>query len=379
MATDLLIRGPADVPVDFIGVHSNWPGAGTDPATLGLNIGHARLLNGSSPWMWRHLETSAGVYSWAALDAKITAYRVRDWTITFPLYGTPLFYASVTDQGFTDMYNNAGGAAYPAQDANLSGLSAFVTALITRYNDPAGAWRMANPTLGKGIHTFEAWNEPQFAQNHSGYWWGSASQLVDVCHTAYAAVKAVDAQVVVTSPAFFGEAHCWPWIQAIGILYPAVTGADTFDAFNLHGYLGMPYGAPYAGLPYDIAWGFYGIFPFINFANRYKPGAQIHMSEYGFDTAPSSSSLASLLLEPPEVRRVILGRVMLTSAAMGVQRFAIYSLNSTLAGNYATDTGGVIAAVNLASQAAGKTIVAATAEIKGPVSITFSDGSILSV
>lgn len=375
MAVDLLVRGSITVPNDYIGVHSNWPGAGVDPATLGISIGHVRLLDGSSPWMWRHIETSQGVYSWGGLDTKITEYRSRGWTVTFQLYGTPFFYASTVDQGFNDQYNLAGGAAYPAQDVNLAGLSAFVTALVTRYNSPSGAWRVANPSLGKGIQVFETWNEPNFYQNYSGYWWGTASQLVDVCHVVYTAVKAVDAQVVVTTPAFFGESHCWPWIQASGSLFPSVKAVNTFDAFDLHGYLSMPCGAPYAGLPYDIAWGSYGVYPFINFANRYKPGAEIHVSEYGFDTKSTSQSLQSLLAEPPAIRKKILARVMATAAAMGVKRFAVYLLSSTLAGNYTTDTDGVVSAINLVSQICGKTIVAATAEIGGPVTLKFSDGS----
>lgn len=379
MATNILIRGQVTVPNDYCSVHTKWPGAGVDPTTLGLSIGNVRLLDGSSGWMWRHIETLAGVYSWAALDARITFYRQQGWTVTFPLYGTPTFYASVPDQGFNDMYNSAGGAAYPSLDTGLAGLSAFITALITRYNDAGGAWRLANPTLGKGIDTFECWNEPQFAQNRSGYWWGSAAQLVDVCHTAYSAVKAVDPAVVVTSPAFFNDIYCWPWIQAKGAVNTSVSATQTFDALNVHSYLGMPYGAPYGGWPFDIAWSQYGVYPFINFARRYKADCPVYVSEYGFDTGVGTSSLASLLLEAPEVRRVMLARVMLTAAAMGAKRFGCYSLDNVMTGNFQTDTMGVVSAFNTVAQIAGKTIIEATAEMRGAVTLRFSDGSTLSV
>ena len=375
--SSILVNGPVTVPADFCSHHTKWPGTGTKPT--GATIGNIRLLDGSTGWMWRHIETSAGVYSWTNLDTMIAAYRTEGWTVSFAFYGTPVFYASAGDQGFNDQYNNTGGAAYPTADTNLAGAIAFVTALITRYNDAGGTWRLANPTLGKGIQTFEVWNEPNFSQNHSGYWWGTAGQLIDLTYSAYASVKAVDPSVTVMSPGFFNDVHAWPWITAKGTINTTKTGADTCDALSFHGYLGMPYGAPYCAWFSDIAWGQYGAYPFVQMASRFKPGADVYCTEYGFDTSAGTASLLSLARETADFRYTLLARVMLTLAAMGVKRFGCYAFENTLCGDWVTDTNGVIAAYNLVGSICGKTIISATAEIKGPLTLRFSDNTSLSV
>lgn len=371
--TSFLLNGEVTIPVDFVSLHTPWPGSGGPPT--GLTVGNIRLLNGSNAWKWSQLETSAGVYSWAALDALITAYRAQGWTVTFTVYGTPTFYVSAGDLTHNDMYGVAGGAAYPTLDTGLAGLSAFITALVTRYNAPAGAWRVANPTLGKGIATIEAWNEPGFTQNYSGYWWGSAPQLVDVCKKIYDAAHAVDPAIVVTSPAFFNFTYAVQFVRAVGT---AVTGAQTYDAISFHGYLSMPYGYTYAGWPYDMAWGVYGVYPMLQIIRELSPGKDLYMSEYGFDTSVTTS-LASFLAESANLRFTVLTRIMLICAAMGCKRFGCYSYNSTLCGRLDTDTNGVMAAINLLASVAGKTIIAADGMIRGSLTVSFSDGSAVTV
>ena len=358
-------------------MHMSWPGTGSVP--VGLSIANVRLLDGFTGWKWSDIETSAGVYNWTALDTRVTAYRQLGWTVSFCVYGTPTFYASAPDQAFNDQYGKAGGAAYPALDTNLAGLSAFITALVTRYNAAGGVWRAANPTLGKGFTTIETWNEPYFFQNHSGYWWGTQTQLVDLCYTVYAASKAVDSSLLVLGPAWLTSSYCEDWMKYSGTLNSTKTAAMTFDAFNFHCYLFCPYGQTYAGCYADIAWGNAGAYQYIALAAIYKPGAKIYCSEIGFDSFTGTTRLASLLSEVASIRYIHLARSMVILAALGIQRVGPYSMNSTLTGDFVSDNNGVRLAYNTVAAITGKTIVAASAGVMTPVSLTFSDGTSLTI
>jgi hypothetical protein len=375
--TNILLGGPVTIPIDFLGIHTNWPSSSV--VVPSISIGTGRTHDANFKTKWYGIETTAGVYDWSILDATITAYRTQGWSVIHTNYGTPSFYASTTDAAFNDRYGNSGGAAFPALDTNLNGLKAFISALVTRYNSLGGVWRTANPTLGKGIKVLEPWNEPRFDVGRIEYWWGSAPQMVDLCYAVYMTAKAVDPDIIITSPAFSGEVYCRQWLMASGAVNTGISSAQTCDALNIHSYLSMPYGYTYGGWPFDIAYGAFGIWPTVELSKRFAGDKPIYISEYGMDSTEVSSTLTSFLAESAEFRRIIFSRVMMICAAMGVRVFAPYSYQSTLCGKLDTDTNGVRAAYQLISTICGKTITKATSTIRGSVTLEFSNGTVLTV
>lgn len=205
---------PVVVPSDFVGMHfGGWPlynaqwiadsgrnyPIAASPAPTNMAFGSFRShADGYS--CWYQLETSAGVYDFSSLDVIVTTHRTAGRSFLFCLWWSPTFYMTTGNPALATSHPNAG---YPdgTSPNGLTGLSNFITALITRYNDPAGAWRVANPTLGKGIQSLEPMNEPGFSSS-SPFFQGTANQLVDFCYTAKTAAKAVVPYIVFLSPGF---------------------------------------------------------------------------------------------------------------------------------------------------------------------------------
>ena len=366
--TTQLTAEPISVSAKCFGTHLS----GGAPVS-GLSVGSVRTHDAGVKW--NDIETSAGAYSWATLDAIITTARTAGCDVLFTVYGTPTFYASVPDQGFVDKYGVAGGAGYPALDPGLSGLSAFIATLVTRYNAPSGAWRIANPTLGKGIAEIETWNEPEFTGVRQGYWWGTAAQMIDVCRAVYLAAKAGDSSIIVLSPGSNVPSQFELWVQASS---GSVRARDTYDYLNIHTYSVWGYGNNYAAMNKDPVFGEYGLFQSAKIAAQNSSQAGIYITEMGFATS-STPALTSLLSEPASVRYTVLARCLMLAAGYGAKKVILYTPGN-LAGNFSTDTNGVVKAFNdVATALAGKTITYAEAQIGSTVTVRLSDGTSFSI
>ncbi len=328
---------------------------------------------------WRDIETSAGVYSWTALDALITTHRTLGRSISYVIYGTPTFYASVADQGHNDYYGNPGAAGFPALDTNLNAFKAFITALITRYNSAGGAWRVANPTLGKGIKFIETWNEPDFTETYTGYWWGTVAQMVDVCTAGNSAAKAVDSSLITLAPSFDSDSRFEQWIAGTGTLF-STSAPATCDAWNTHIYAVSSYGYNYAFIYKDPVFGTQGAFGINKIASKYSQPKPVYITEIGFNTDPTNKAFLSLLAESDaSIRYKLLARIFLAAAAYGVRGVGMYNA-SNLCGNLTTDVNGVRKAfIDVATFLAGKTIISGLHTLGDSIEVRCLDGSVMTV
>ena len=238
---------PVVVPADFVGMHfRGWPiynaalwnsplngqpyPSVASPAPTGLGFGLWRTHDSGFAF-WYQIETSAGVYDWSNLDTLITTHRSAGRSVIYCGGGSPHFYVSAADQA-RSFYDAYGGGGYPVN--GLTAWGNFIAALVARYNAPAGAWRVANPGLGKGLQYLEIWNEPNF--DGQGFFWGTAAQMVDMSYVALTSAKAVDPAITILSPSFFTSTALQSFLSTSGAVNTGKTGKDGCDAIAWHIY-----------------------------------------------------------------------------------------------------------------------------------------------
>ena len=374
----ILNTKPITIPVDYCGHHTMYPAGDSLPAVAIQNV-RSYAYYFAANVNWYSVERSAGVYTWTALDAMFTAWRTAGWTVTWSLRGTPAFYTSdvISDGNNNDGGPHLGGYGFPDLDTNLTATKAFVTAVINRYNSPTGAWRIANPTLGKGIVRAAAINEPQFTTN-GNFWHGTYTQSVDMSKAFYDAVKAADPTVLVASPALIDPVVKTPtFMTTYGTIYPAVQGYQTCDYLDFHDYTAMPYGSYYASFVNDIV---SIVSSYQAISSKYFGSAPMTMSEYGFDGGLTDLALTSLLAESPLVRFTMLFRIMFTFAAMNGAQINLFRTGANYCGDWVGDTNGVMRAFNLMASLSGKTLLPGAKAIwNGPVTGVFTDGTTIFV
>lgn len=349
---------------------------------------------------WATIETSAGVYNAAALtalDNLITFQRQNNASVYFGVYATPTFYASASvNPTYADNVTKGpwGLTGECANPTSLTALGNFVTMIVNRYNKPGGAWYNANfATLGKGIQYWEPWNEPSGSGGNgnstgsgatgSGYWWGTVAQLVDVCQTQYAAIKALDPSITVTTPGYAGSSKTYAlsFLQTTG---PSTnkTGLQSCEAYAFHPYQHGPYGAQYGSWgTNDLIFGNDGVRGVLDWMRINNVAMPLWISEWGVDAGSGTATEIAWYAAPASVRYQWMARCLMTVAAMGVKCIHPWHWEetSTVSGNsgaWQTDTTGVTLAYNdFATKASGKTITKAQCYWNGIVSLTFSDGT----
>lgn len=198
------------VPADFVGNH--FETATPIPAQC-----KHMLAFDMRPCRWKDINTSAGVYNWAGLDAAVAAYGSGPWT--YNCWGTPTWASARPAEAHPYW---PGCAAEPA---SMTSLSDFVTALVTRY-----------PTL---TH-IEVWNEPDIPTSETYYWYsGTAATFVTMAQTINTAAKAVRPAVKIIGPGTVNYLSSPNWLDAVW-----AAGLDTYlDAVSMHAYQ-MQYGTP---------------------------------------------------------------------------------------------------------------------------------------
>lgn len=359
VGTTLLATGPVIVPADYVGVHIHrWP-VGTPLSSPPTHINYGTWRSHDSDGsQWSDLNPSSGVFDWTKTDAMITEHRSAGKSVMFTVFGTPTWAATATGATKTNIYGRLGGSDKP-QD--LATLSAFVTALVTRYNSIDGVWRVANPTLGKGIKYIDSWNEPEFFPNGTETWstnsffWRSAGDMVDMTETIRAAAKAVDSTITIIGPGFYANAlftRAVPWMNATGPV-TGKTGIQSCDAAAFHPYSAQPYGVDGVGTDQDG--GLIAYRQALNAAGA--PGMPIYLTEFGISDGPSQP-LTQFLESSASDRRARIGRVAIMAAILEAKMFCFYALDSLdyLSGDLMTDTDGAVAGFNDAASIAGTTL-----------------------
>ena len=409
MAVSVLILNntPVTVPKDFLGMcYVQYPLAGNNP----VGVIPWKFMRGSqmSGIRWSDIETpSAGLYSFGNLDQVITFNRQNGANFCFGMYATPTFYADSTvvlpntnaDNVTLGQWNLAGEGSYPL--GFMPNVANTATVIATRYNTPNGAWALANPNLGKGIQYWENWNEPFYnsdgskigngnvtgsgAHGNNHFWWGNASQLVDICWAQYSAYKAVDPSIIGLCPGWLANkfAIFQAFYNATGQVYTNITGAQTYDAIAYHPYGTNPPSIGYLGYVGDDVINGANSFPtfraFLNSIGETKP---IYFTEWGLPGNPGDGNNTAWYADLPLVRYQWICRNWMAFAAQGVRAVCPWHWGetSTLSGNSGSwwaDTNGVQKAYNdFSANVPGKTIVNSTwTLLTGQVSLQFSDGS----
>jgi len=351
---------------------------------------------------WSTIETAAGVYNASALanfDSIVTFQRQNGASIYFGLYSTPTFYASaVANPTYGDSvtkgpWNNLGEGANPT---SLPAVANFVTMIINRYNKPGGAWYDANgATLGKGIQYWETWNEPGMdllgnanvtgANGPCGagrFFWGTPAQMIDVAQTQYAAIKATDSSIVVTTPGFsgFSTTVANAFLTTVGAS-TSKTGVQSCDAFAWHPYFMTPPGVSYgAWTTGDIIFGTWGVRVVKDWLASNGYSLPLWISEWGVDAGSATTTEIAWYAEAPSFRYTWIARFLMSCAAMGVKTVCPFHWKENgvvgHSGNWQQDTLGVQKAYNdVSANVVGKTITSSSYIPNGAVTLNFSDGS----
>lgn len=158
----------------------------------GLLMPHGAARCHDSGCRWDQIEPAAnGVYDWALLDSWVAGNAGKD--LVYTLIGVPPGYSSDTTGvqnspfSFSNVYIPK--LCSPPTAGGTAALSAFVTALCTRY-----------PEIGY----IEVWNEPNSDGANYQWWWGTAQQLADLIKTVSVAAKAVRPTVKIVAPTCVG-------------------------------------------------------------------------------------------------------------------------------------------------------------------------------
>ena len=147
--------------------------------------------------MWASIAPQGrGMYEWSALDVFVAKAAAGGRDIVFNLMATPTWAsARAAEAG----HYGPGSDAEPADPGDVA---AFAAAVCARYL-----------SLGTRIAVFEIWNEPKYDDGgglgQGNYFTGTPQALAGIARAVALALKAVDAQVLVLSPAPTGLEFAW--------------------------------------------------------------------------------------------------------------------------------------------------------------------------
>lgn len=379
-ASTKLISAPVTVPANFVGMHFHrFPSVKTgssDTVSPSPNYQYGTFrTHDSSCGGWNSVSTAQGAYDWTSLDSHINYYSTQGKDIIYTLYGTPTWAAKPADATFRDHYLKLGGAGMPA---DMQHVTDFINALFTRYPNK--------------IKFFEIWNEPNFNENRTGFWWGSVQDLILLAKTVYTAVKAISPTTIVLSPGFTDGDRVYP-VRSTGYTFLNTThtasnmkGHQFCDAIAFHPYtiIGSNTVATRTSFQDYTAPRFNSWAAYINIQKTLGVSKDIYITEWGispgpYDTEPTMQLFRSL---SPTEQGDIVWKTLALAAAQGVKRFCLYSHESGLSGGITTistmtETPAIIQALNsFAATICGKTISDAHLLSDGRVSVTMSTGEV---
>lgn len=354
-ADNVIVTAPVTVPLEFLSIHGKQYPGGTGAASVAPTFPYGMLrIHDSRCGSWGALNPSNGVYDWSILDQ----YAAVGKPLTFVMSSCPNWAARVADQAQVGPY--APHSSGPP--ANIAHLSTFITALMTRYN--------SGPT--KVIKYLEVWNEPNFFENYTGFFWGSAVNMVAIANAMNVAAKAVDPTVKILCPGFILTSAIPQFLNALDPV-SGKRGWQCIDEGAFHPYyMDSTYAQLVnAGNPYATKLGDMRLY----FEPLGLGSVGQHITEFGHGVTATDNAVLSFLAQPVEVRKTTMLRTLGVSAAAGIKSFSLYSYGSVLAGDLVNDTHGVIAACTEFSNAlVGKTITAAIQEPSGLLRLSLSTG-----
>ncbi len=147
-------------------------------------------------------------------DAAVDKARARGLNVALTIDGTPCWASADPNRRCTGAWTDwSWNRSW--KPANVADYADFVRYVVNRYK-------------AKGVHTFEIWNEPNYAQ-----FWPSgpnAADYVTMLKAGYAAVKAADPGATVLMGGL--SSNDWRFLEQV---YTA-GGRGYFDALNVHPY-----------------------------------------------------------------------------------------------------------------------------------------------
>jgi len=281
------------IPPTFFGMivydQTNWP--------LPVSIGALGKGLGTT---WPFIEQTQGVFNWSVLDqyvADAQATNVPGTNTPLTLYWTnaniPPWAAS--DPSTCSFYTgtNISACTSSISAAHLPDFTAFMTALVTRYQ-------------GK-IQIYELWNEPDISNVYNG----SLADFVTMTTTAYNAIRAANPSAIVLSPSPVQEPFLYSFFTAPG----APLG---FDAVAIHGYPNV--------LTQDVPEAITG-FKSVNIklAMVQAPGVGVKPI---WDTETSWGNAASGAISDPDLRTGFVARSFLLHWSAGIHNMYWYGWDS---------------------------------------------------
>jgi len=272
----VLLMIQATAPGIFSVDDASFTGAGGQPVYGGVpwpaaRFGTLRLWDSGTAWT--ALEPLRGVWNFAPLDAWVAAAQANGIPdIILTLGQTPAWASSNPDDV------NYVGAGAPAPPTNIQDWSDYVAAVAQRY---------------KGrIRYYEIWNEP----NDDTYFTGTVAQLAQLTQAAYLALKAVDPQITVMSPAAYSAGYLDTFLA---------TGAGQYvDVIGYHIYATPP-----------------------ESTGPLLANVRLVMNKYGLGALPlwDTEGASGDTTTPPAQAAAYLVRKYLTDLAYGAGRFDWYT------------------------------------------------------
>lgn len=367
-----------------MGAWNTIPAVNVEPRLFGLNTQDWPVRsvtsggNGSSPpafnfglmstygcndLHWGRIHTADGTFNWTKLDTFVNTAQSLGKEVCYVMSGCPQWLAQPAQQATNDPWGLPGGGSYPT---DLSKIDQFVSALLARYN-----------SVSKKIQYVQLFNEPQFSG--SGYFWGTATQYVDMLYRTKSAILGIDSTMVVISAPAISTPDEITWWNAVGPV-SGKRGIDCFTAVGTHPYYSVPFGRSGRGTFLGLGVGGLSVLRKNLKLAGFVGEPNFYATEYGFSSNNTDGVISSLFALPPADRRRYIQQVFISAAVSNLRTLALFSYGNTFGnctGDLVTDPNGVIAGINDAYQAlVGKTIVAWRTTGQESVGVLFSDGTI---
>ena len=283
---------------NYFGMHINRRGTGY--AAPVIPFGGYRTID-SFGTLWNGIETSAGVYDFTRLDARLADAQAEGVDVLYTIYATPTFRSATPADSSC---SNALAACDPPSDVNADGSGtdaafiAFVTALVNH--------------VGTQVQYYEVWNEANITSEWNGTW----AQLVRMAQDARAVILAVNPRARILSPSFAELTFATAAAKEGAYLSTSVggsTGSQAADIINFHGYVVTP------SLPVPIA-----EYQVVNVNQLRGDMTATDLAKPLWDTEWG----VGVGLSDPDLNSGFIARHMLIEAGQGVARTYYYDWDS---------------------------------------------------
>lgn len=316
------------------------------------------------------------VLSWTNFDARINEAKAAGIQICLMPWLMPSWASIAGDQvdGINTTVGPWGGVGESCVPSNFQYVKDITAALLSRAIG-----------LGWPIKYLEQLNEPEFynsaeitayiAASGRPFWKGTATQAVTFGEAVRSAAKAVDSTLQVLGPAEYDQGRLSLFLNALDPV-SGKKGHQTFDIGNIHPYTVAPNKALNGVDLYYAGGSRIGVAAYaLLLAAAGGAARKVAVTEWGINSG-TGADVTAFNSQTPNQKKLYIQRLIAMAALDGLEFFAIFSF-STLAGDYDTDTTGVISAVtDVHTKLAGKTIISGGWYPDGSVLAKLSDGTV---